>query len=176
MLRLPPKSQRSYMMCRPRCELFGAVPPRTKSRKIWVFGAVECFKLQALRVVLRVCPIAHHLLGGSAIVFEYSAAPENADRKTARVALLACLTDELPDELRKNSHGTDVACGRKRRRHGRLWLVEPRGFEPLTSSLRRGMPPTSHGGSRGHEREKRQILLRKVTINSIRLLTNGTEP
>ena len=46
-------------------------------------------------------------------------------------------TDELPDELRKNSHGSDAACGRKRRLHGGLWLVEPSGIEPLTSSLRK---------------------------------------
>lgn len=46
-------------------------------------------------------------------------------------------TDDLPDELRKNSHGTALASGRKRRLHGGLRLVEPGGIEPPTSSLRK---------------------------------------
>src|SRR4051812_1195700 len=46
------------------------------------------------------------------------------------------LTDELADELPKNSHGTDLTCGRKCRLHGGLGLVDLSGIEPLTSSLR----------------------------------------
>src|SRR5215218_4814303 len=45
-------------------------------------------------------------------------------------------TDELADELPKNSHGAYRACRRKRRRHGGFGLVEPGGIEPPTSSLR----------------------------------------
>ena len=69
------------------------------------------------------------------------------------------LTDELADELPKNSHGTGLACGRKRRLHGGLWVVDLSGIEPLTSSLRKGMRLKSHGGSGWHDGVKGQILL-----------------
>jgi hypothetical protein len=68
-------------------------------------------------------------------------------------------TDELVDELRKNSHGTDLACGRKRRLHGGLGLVDLSGIEPLTSSLRKWMRLKSHGSSGWHDGVKAQILL-----------------
>ena len=51
------------------------------------------------------------------------------------------LTDELPDELGQNSHGTHLAVRRKCRRHVGLRLVEPSGIEPLTSSLRTRRSP-----------------------------------
>jgi hypothetical protein len=68
-------------------------------------------------------------------------------------------TDELADELRKNSHGTDLASGRNFRLHGGLWLVDLSGIEPLTSSLRKGMRLKSHGGNEWHDREEGHILL-----------------